>query len=260
MSDNPPVGDTLLLEMRDPGIALCTFNRPEKRNALSQEMVDDLRSLLQWLGGREDTRCLVFTGSEKSFVAGADIAELRARGRMDALRRINSRLFREIETFALPTIAAIRGHALGGGCELALACDLRICGRGAKLGQPEVGLGILPGAGATYRLPRLVGPGLARELIFTGRIVEAEEAHRIGLVNSVVDDDRVVAAAVEMGASIARNGALAVRLAKQALLQAGEGSIEAGMALESTSQAVLFEDEEKKRRMTAFLEKRASRG
>jgi DMSO/TMAO reductase YedYZ molybdopterin-dependent catalytic subunit len=157
-------------------------------------------------------------------------------------------------------VAALRGVALGGGCELALACDLRVAGEGSKLGQPEVGLGILPGAGATYRLPRVVGLGVAKELIFTGRIIDAKEALAIGLVNRVVPDDEVVAAARGLALEVAKNSPLAVRLAKQSLNMSFELSTGAAMALESTAQAVLFEDEEKRRRMTAFLEKRASAG
>lgn len=250
--------ETLILEVDDEGIALLTLNRPEVRNALNLTMVHEIRAALGELAERDpEVRALIFTGAGgKAFLSGADIAELRDRGREDALRRINSSLFREVEQFPAPTIAAIRGYALGGGCELALACDLRVAGEGARLGQPEVALGIVPGAGGTYRLPRLIGLGRARELIFTGRRVDAPEAERIGLVNRVVPDDAVLGAARELAREIAKNGALAVRLAKVSLNASPEVPTDVAMRLESSAQAILFGDEEKVRRMTGFLEKR----
>ena len=247
---------TLLVTEPREGVIVCTFNQPEVRNALGIEMVGEIRDLLGRLSERDDLGALIFTGGEKSFVSGANIAELRDRRAAAALAQINSSLFREIELFPAPTIAAIRGYALGGGCELAMACDIRLCGEGARLGQPEVSLGIIPGAGATYRLPRLVGPGLARELIFTGRIIDGHTAHTIGLVNRVVEDDEVRSTAIALGVEISQNSSLAVRLAKSALNTAVESGTEACMAFESTAQALLFEDDEKMRRMTNFLEKR----
>lgn len=250
--------ETIRIDLEPDGIAVLTFNRPDVRNAMSKQMVDETRRAIDDLTARGDVRVLIFTGAgEKAFVSGADIAELRDRNRMDALRRINSALFRAIEALPFPTIAAIRGFALGGGCELALACDLRVCGESSKLGQPEVGLGILPGAGACYRLPRVVGHGVARELIFTGRIIDAREAKEIGLVNRVVPDAEVLQVARGLAAEIAKNSALAVRMAKMAITMGTEASTDALQALECTAQAVLFEDDEKRRRMTAFLEKRA---
>jgi len=252
--------ETVTLNVDDPGIALCTFNRPEVRNALNLDMVRDVRRVLEALSLRDDVRVLIFTGAgEKAFVSGADIAELRDRGRAEALRRINNGLFREIEQFPLPTIAAVGGWALGGGCELAMACDLRVAAETARFGQPEVALGIIPGAGATYRMPRLVGLGVARELIFTGRIIDAAEALSIGLVNRVVPAQELLPAARQMAAAIAKNGTMAVRFAKLALNASLEMSTDAGLALETTMQAVLFDDEEKRRRMTAFLEKKSAR-
>lgn len=249
---------TLLVERPGDGIVLCRFNRPDVRNALNQTMVDDVRAFLQALLVEiEELRCVVFTGAgEKSFISGADIAELRERKRSDALRRINNTLLREIEQFPLPTIAAVRGYALGGGCEMAMACDLRVAGEGAKFGQPEAGLGILPGAGATYRLPKLVGLGRAKELILTGRIIDAGEALEIGLVNKVVPDEEVVESALRMAGEVATKSALALRFAKAALNSSTEWSTDAGMAFEATAQAVLFEDPDKDRRMTEFLEKK----
>ncbi len=250
--------ETIRWEVDAAGVALLTFDRPDTRNALSLAMVREVHQALQDLALRGDVKCLIFTGAGgKAFISGADIAELRDRGRQDALARINTGLFRAVEQFPAPTIAAVRGFALGGGCELCLACDLRVAGEGSKFGQPEVGLGILPGAGATYRLPRLVGLGMARELIFTGRIIDAKEALAIGLVNRVVPDEQVLDAARALAAEIGKNSALAVRLAKQSLALSQELSTDGAMALEATAQAVLFEDEEKRRRMTEFLEKRS---
>ena len=180
---------------------------------------------------------------------------MRDRKAEDALRAINSTLFREVEEFPRPVIAAINGFALGGGCELALACDLRVAARSAKLGQPEVGLGILPGAGGCYRLMRLVGLGRAKELIFTGRVITADEAFAIGLVEEVVDDGKARDRALDLARSIASQAPLAVRFAKAAMNSAARGE-PTEVLLESTMQAVLFESDEKRRRMTEFLEKK----
>ncbi len=249
--------NTLLVSLDERGIATCTFNRPEVRNALSREMVDEIRIVLQALAVDPACRVLIFTGAgEKSFISGADISELLGRTAPDALLRINTALFREIETFPHPTIAAVRGYALGGGCEIAMACDIRIAGEGARFGQPEVGLGIIPGAGGCYRLPQLVGIAYARELIFSGRLIDAAEAHRIGLVNRVVPDANLLTEAGELAGQIARNSGLAIRYAKLAINNAQEMGSEARMAFEASAQAVLFDDEDKNRRMQAFLDRR----
>ncbi|MBT6178911.1 MAG: enoyl-CoA hydratase/isomerase family protein [Deltaproteobacteria bacterium] len=251
---------TLLVTDLAQGVVLCTFNRPDVRNALDISMVEEIRSLLTALTLRDDVRALIFTGAGgKAFISGADIAQLKERGKFDALNRINSALFREIEQFQWPTIAAIDGYALGGGCELAMACDIRIATQKSKLGQPEVSLGIIPGAGATYRLPRLVGQGMARELIYTGRIIDAQTAADIGLINRVVEAESVMSAATELAEEIARNSALALRFAKLSLNNSLEASPEACMAYESTAQALLFEDEEKHARMGKFLERRKAK-
>lgn len=252
---------TIRLSVDEAGIGQLTFHRPEVRNALNRQMVEEAREAVRSLASHDDLRAVVLTGAgDKAFLGGADIGELRDRTKLDALRRINTGLFREVEQLHVPTIAAIRGFALGGGCELALACDLRVAGRGARLGQPEVALGIVPGAGAMYRLPRLIGVGRAKELIYTGRLVDADEALAMGLVNRVVDDDRVLVTAHELAAEIARNGAMAVRFAKMVMNVTSEVGVDAGMALEVASQAALFEDDDKNRRMTAFLERRARKG
>lgn len=237
-------------------VVSITLNRPEVRNAIGAQMIEDLGRALDAIAVDDSVRAVIVSGAGgKAFAAGADIAELKERNRADALRRINAALFRRLEDQPVPVIAAIQGYALGGGCELAMACDLRIAGQSAKLGQPEVGLGILPGAGAIQRLPRLVGLGRARELIYTGRIIDAVEAERIGLVNRVVPDDQVLNEAKALALSIAKQGALAVRISKLALNAAGRPS-PAFETLDVLGQAILFESEEKHARMAAFLEKK----
>ena len=200
---------------REDGLALVTIDRPAQRNALDQAVVDGLHGVLDELETDPSVGCMILTGAgEKAFAAGADIGQLRERRLPDALRGINTRLFQRIEEAPFPTIAAIFGWCLGGGSELAICCDLRVADAGARFGQPEVGLGIVPGAGATYRLPRLVGLGKAKELVFTGRILDAEEAKTIGLVDRVVEEGQALAGARELAAEILKQDPLAVRLAK----------------------------------------------
>ena len=248
--------DNLLLDVSG-GVAVVTVNRPDVRNALDKKTVGELRSALQELRGRADAGIVIFTGAgDKVFVAGADIRELRERTKLDALAAINSSLFTEIELFEKPTIAAVNGFALGGGCELALACDLRVASETAKFGLPETGLGIIPGAGGTQRLPRLIGLGRAKDIILTGEMVDAAEALRIGLVNRVVPPAEVAKASRALAEKILARGPLAVRLAKQALNLSSRVPLDAGLAFESTAQGILFDSKDKVEGMTAFLEKR----
>jgi len=248
--------ETLLVET-DGALGLVTFNRPEKRNAIDQTMVNELHDALDGLVHDGAVRAVIFTGAgDKAFVGGADIAQLRERDAFDALKTINASLFNKIEALPFPTIAAVRGYCLGGGCELSMCCDLRVAGESAKFGQPEVALGIIPAGGGTQRLPRLVGLGIAKELIFTGRIIDAAEAHRIGLVNRVLPDDEVMDGARALAGEILKQGALAVRLAKTALNASSRTGQDAGLLIEQISQAVLFESADKRERMTKFLDKR----
>lgn len=241
------------------GVATLTIDRPEARNAIDLRVVEDMTRHLDELRDRDDVRAVVLTGAGKAFASGADIGQLLERKRDDAFRGINSVLFKRVEDFPRPTIAAVSGYALGGGMELAMACDLRVAGRSAKFGQPEVGLGIMPAAGGTYRLPRLVGLGRARELIFTGQVIDAEEALAIGLVNKVVDDDRVLEEALALARRIAEQDPLAVRISKLALGAISRPMGDAAFAVESLGQAILFESEAKRARMTAFLERKKKR-
>lgn len=232
---------------------VVTLDRPDKRNAIDAEMVAGLHDVCVRLE-REPRLLLLTGGSDGIFAAGADIAQLRERGRLDALAAINAGLFARIRALPLPSVAAIDGPALGGGAELSYACDLRVCTARAIFGQPEVRLGIIAGAGATHRLPALVGEARAKELLFTGRRVTADEALRIGLVNRVVDDPaELLGAAHGLLDEIAKASMLALRLTKLAV----DAPAAAHPQLDLVSQAVLFEDEEKRRRMTDFLDRKS---
>jgi enoyl-CoA hydratase len=252
--------DTLLIEKLE-GYALVTINRPDVLNAVNKKLVDEMHQALDVLAADEAVRGLVFQGAgEKAFIAGADISELVTRTVTDALAGINARLFQKVEDFPWPTIAAIRGFALGGGCEFALACDVRIGGESTKMGQPEVNLGILPGAGAPHRLTRTVGPGIARELIFTGRIIDAAEAHRIGLLNHVYPDADVPAKAREMMQQMLKMSPMAVRLSKMAMNAAVNTVDRRSSMVEMLAQGICFETADKKERMTKFLERKKAKG
>jgi enoyl-CoA hydratase/carnithine racemase len=241
---------SLLIDERADRMVVM-LDRPDKRNALDADLVEELHEVCTRLE-REPKLLLLTGGADGIFAAGADIAELRARTRYDALRAINQGLFARLLKLPLPTLAAVDGPALGGGAELSYACDLRICTDRAFFGQPEARLGILAGAGATYRLPRLVGEGLAKELLFTGRRMYAEEALRVGLVSRVVEPSALISTAHDIFDEIAKSSALALRLTKLAV-DAPDG---AHPQVELLSQAVLFEDAEKYARMTAFLERK----
>ncbi len=230
---------------------VVTLNRPERRNAIDAGMVAELHDVCERL--ERAPRLLLLTGgADGIFAAGADIAELADRTKHDALAAINQGLFARIRALPLPTLAAVDGPALGGGAELAYACDLRICTDRSFFGQPEVRLGIIAGAGATYRLPRLVGEGLAKELLFTGRRMPAEEALTVRLVNRVVSPERLLPEAHELLDEIAKGSPLALRLTKLTV----DAPDAAHPRVDLAAQAVLFEDENKRSRMTAFLDRR----
>lgn len=245
------MGSALIVEERADRLVVRLY-RPEKRNAIDAATVAELHEVCARLE-REPRLLLLTGGTQGVFAAGADIAQLRERGREDALAAINQGVFARIRALPLPSIAAVDGPALGGGAELAYACDLRICTARTFFGQPEVRLGILAGAGATYRLPALIGEARAKELLFTGRRVEAAEALRIGLVNQVVaEPDELLPAAHALLDEIAKASPLALRLTKMAV----DAPAGAHPHLDLIGQAVLFEDEEKRRRMTEFLSRR----
>jgi enoyl-CoA hydratase len=246
---------SLSREAVDPRLAIITLRRPAVKNAINKAMVTELHHAFDSL--REtDVGCVIIEHDGDDFAAGADIAELRDRKALESLAAINNALFNKIENFPAPVIAAIKGYALGGGCELALACDIRVGGESAKMGQPEVNLGIIPAAGGTQRLPRVVGLGRAKEMVLTGAIVDAAECHRIGLLNRVVPDAEVRNEAHKLAHSILKKGPLAIRMAKAALNQSARMGMDSGLVFESVAQALLFESEDKQKRMTEFLDKK----
>lgn len=257
---NNPTYEHIRIEVDAEGVALLTFERPEVRNAMHLPMNLEIRAALEHLVARGDVRALILTGAgDKAFVSGADIAELRDRTGVVALAAHNAKLCDAIEAFPFPTIAAIQGYALGGGCEVALACDLRVAGASSRLGQPEVSLGIIPAAGGTWRLPRIVGIARAKELIYTAAVIDAAEAARIGLINHVVPDGFALPKAREIATTIAANSTMAVRLAKVAIDAGRESSQQTGLSLEALAQTVLYDDPDKMRRMTQFLDARDAR-
>jgi len=242
----------------ESGIAHVELNRPAVRNALNLEMVRALHGVLDDLSQRDEVRVVVISGAGgKAFASGADIAELRDRTHRDAFLTFNGSLFQKVEDFLRPTIAAIEGYALGGGLELALACDLRVASKTAKVGLPEATLGIYPAAGGTWRLPRLVGIGRAKDLVFTGRILESAEAFSLGIFERLCEPGEAVATAMELAATIAQNAPLALQVAKLSLNLVARGGDPT--ALERAGQGLLFDSADKRERMTAFLSKRAKK-
>jgi enoyl-CoA hydratase len=241
-------------------IATLTIDRASVRNALNLETVNECHAALTMLAARDDCGVLIVTGAgESSFVSGADINDIQKRTRDDGLAGLNSSLFAALERFPRPTIAAINGFALGGGCELALACDIRVAAETAKFGQPELGLGIIPGAGATQRLPRVVGMGWAKYLILSGEIIDARQALEIGLVTAIMPAGQLQVRARELAKRILRQGPLAARLAKLALNASARVDLDSGLLIETLAQAICFSSEDKQEGATAFLEKRKPR-
>ena len=241
------------------GIALLTINRPKSLNALNSETLAELNTCLAELENNEEVKVVILTGSgEKSFVAGADISEMvnatPAEGRKMGL--LAKEAFGRLENMPQVTIAAVNGFALGGGCEISMSCDIRVASENAKFAQPECGLGILPGFGGTQRLPRLVGKGRAKELIFTCDMISADEAFRMGLANHVVPQAELIDYCKAMAGRIMKNGPYAVSLAKQAINTGMDTDLDSGLKLEANLFGLSFSTADKKEGMTAFLEKR----
>lgn len=252
-----PSYETLLLERRNR-VALITINRPDKRNALNIKTREEGAVLLEELRNDDSVGVVVFTGAgDKSFIAGADIAEFACRTAMSQRDVMTGRsLFTAIDTFPKPIIAMVNGYCLGGGCELALACDIRIASESASFGQPEINLGIIPGGGGTQRLTRLVGEGKAMELILTGEIIDAKTAFSIGLVNHVVPADQLEAKTMDIANRIAEKGPIALKLAKEAVKIASRSTLDEGLRREVDLFALCFSTEDKDEGVNAFLEKR----
>jgi enoyl-CoA hydratase len=239
-------------------IAVVTINRPEALNALNSQVLDDLAAAFDSIDTNV-VRAVVLTGAgEKSFVAGADIGEMstltKAEG--EAFGKKGNDIFRKIEQFPLPVIAAINGFALGGGCEISMSCDIRICSENAMFGQPEVGLGITPGFGGTQRLARLIGAGMAKQLIYTARNIKADEALRIGLVNAVYPQEELLTAAEKMASQIAANAPIAVRACKKAINDGLQTDIDNALVIEEKLFGSCFETEDQREGMANFLRKK----
>lgn len=238
-------------------VGKITINREKALNALNSQVLDELNATLDSVK-LDEVRCLILTGAgAKSFVAGADIGEMstltKAEG--EAFGKKGNDVFRKLETFPIPVIAAVNGFALGGGCELAMSCDIRICSDNAVFGQPEVGLGITPGFGGTQRLARLVGAGMAKQMIYTARNIKADEAYRIGLVNAVYPAEELMAQAEKMAGAIAKNAPIAVRNCKKAINEGLDVDMDAAIVIEEKLFGDCFETEDQKYGMAFFLDK-----
>jgi enoyl-CoA hydratase len=243
---------------REDGVAVLTIDRPEKRNALSAAVRAALIAALDALRGDEAVRVLVVTGAgDRAFVAGADIAEFAGRTPLEQRSAMTGRrVFDEIAAYPKPVIAMINGFCLGGGCELALACDLRVASETARFGQPEIGLGIIPGGGGTQRLPRVVGMGQAMRLVLTGELIDAAEALRIGLADVVHPAAALRARTMEVARAMAARSPVALRMAKSAVRAAAEMPLQAGLAYETELFVTCFASDDRREGVEAFLEKR----
>ena len=247
----------ILVEIKDK-VGIIKMNRPNAMNALNTETLQELSEAISGLNESDQVRVIIITGEGKAFVAGADIAEMKDMSRDEAqtFSQKGQKTFDLIAKLEKPVIAGINGFALGGGCELTLACDIRIASDKAKLGQPEVNLGVIPGFAGTQRLSRLVGVAKAKEMIFTGDMVDAQTAHSIGLVNQVVPADQLMNVCMELANKIASKGPTAIKLTKKVINQGIETRLEEGSAYETRDFAECFASGEAKEGMTAFLEKR----
>jgi enoyl-CoA hydratase len=245
----------ILLEIEAP-IATITLNRPKVLNALSPALIGELASALSDLDADPAVRAVVLTGGPKVFAAGADIGDMAEQTAVDQLLRDQTGRWAPLAGFKKPLIAAVNGYALGGGCEVALMCDLIIAGDSARFGQPEINLGIIPGAGGTQRWPRTVGKYVAMEVMLTGNAITAQRAHELGIVNRVVPSETTIEIARRIARELAGKPPLAVRMAKEAVLKAFEAPLAEGLAAERKSFYFLFATEDQKEGMHAFLEKR----
>jgi enoyl-CoA hydratase/carnithine racemase len=246
----------LVESSRDGGVALLRLNRPEARNALSPELMEQLAVELERLDPDPEIRCAVIAGSDKVFAAGADIKAMSERSFAEALRHPAASFWRRLAAIKTPMIAAVSGYALGGGCELALACDMIVAAEGATFGQPEINLGIIPGGGGTQRLARVLGKQRAMEYVLTGRRFGTAEAEAMGLVNKVAPDDSWLDEAMALAATVAKQPPIAARLGKQAVLVAEETALSPGIENERRLYELAMATEDRVEGMTAFLEKR----
>ena len=245
-----------ILAELEPPVGVVTLNRPKVLNALSPELIGEVTTALGEMGRDESIRAVVLTGGPKVFAAGADIGDMAERGPVDQLQRDQTGRWAAIAAFSKPLIAAVNGYALGGGCELALMCDLIVAGDSARFGQPEINLGIIAGAGGTQRWPRTAGKYVAMEVNLTGAPITAQRAYQLGLVNKVVPAEVTIEVAKRIGRRIAEKPPLAARLVKESVNQALETPLQQGLAIERRNFYFLFATEDQKEGMRAFLEKR----
>ncbi len=251
--------DFNLLEINvEAAICTLTLNNPESLNALNSKVLDELDKALDYIALNKKIRALIITGAGRSFVAGADISEMSGMNEEEAFEfgRKGSLVFRKIETFPIPVIAAVNGFALGGGCELAMSCDIRVASEKAKFGQPEVTLGITPGFSGCVRLTKISGAGVAKEMIFTGKIIDAAEALKIGLVNYVTSPEDLMAEVSKLAVKIASNAPIAVKNAKDVINFAVDNDTQSSSDYENKKFASCFKTDDQKEGMGAFLEKR----
>ena len=246
----------VITERPAEGVGLIRINRPEARNALNLEVRKLIGQYLTEMSDDDSVRCIVLTGNDKAFAAGADIKEMANAGTIDMLLRGTQKMWRTIYACPKPVIAAVSGFALGGGCELAMTCDIIIAGESAKFGQPEVKIGIIPGGGGTQRLPRTVGKYKAMRYVLTGDLFGAKEADAMGLVSEVVPDAEVEKRAIAMAVQIAELAPLAIQQTKESVIRGMDASLEAGLTLETRTLQMLFASRDQKEGMAAFIEKR----
>lgn len=248
--------DHVILETARSGYTIVTLNRPKVLNALNSALMHDLATVLERLDHEPDCRCAIITGNERAFAAGADIAEMAEQGAVEMLLHDHLAVWERLRAIRMPLIAAVSGHALGGGCELAMLCDMIVASETAQFGQPEIAIGVMPGAGGTQRLTRAIGKARAMEMILTGVPISAREAFQAGLVNRVVPVEHYLAEAEKLAARIAALPPIAVRLAKESILHAFDGPLDVGLDYERRNFYLLFASQDQKEGMRAFLEKR----
>jgi enoyl-CoA hydratase len=251
-----PMDSPDLVVTQEDGYAVMRLNRPEVMNALNASLMENLVQSLEEMDRDPNVRCIILTGDEKAFAAGADIVEMAEATAVEMLVRDQFARWDRIRKIKKPLIAAVSGYALGGGCELAMMCDIILAAETARFGQPEINIGVIPGAGGTQRLTRAVGKARAMELILTGRMISSEEALKAGLINKVIPAETLMDEAYSLARAIASKPPLAVQLAKEAILKCLDGSLEAGLEFERKNFYLLFASDDQKEGMKAFMEKR----
>ncbi|MBO8168126.1 MAG: enoyl-CoA hydratase/isomerase family protein [Thermoanaerobacteraceae bacterium] len=250
------VYENLLWEIKE-GIGYLTLNRPQSLNALNNAVLQELSGLLDEIAENNEVEVVVVTGAGKAFIAGADIKEMAEKTALEAreFSALGHEVMLKLENLPQPTIAAVNGYALGGGLELAMACDMRVASKKAKFGQPEVGLGVIPGFGGTQRLPRLIGKAFASEMLYTGGMYDAEQAYQMGLVNRVVEPEELMDSVEELARQIMSKGKIAVQLAKSAVVNGLDMDLDSALAYEKEIFALCFATEDQKEGMRAFINK-----